>query len=66
MDAEIKALAPDVQEYWFFWRPVVQGICTFSEMWVEEKYTFEEINSMHELLDFKFYAENCQDPKGEK
>lgn len=57
LEGERARLAPNVLEHWLFFRPVVEGLCTYREMMVEQIFTFDQIFEMHELLDLKAYDE---------
>ena len=50
-------LAPTVQAEWFLWRPVVQEVCSYTDMFVAERFTFGDIHLMHQMLDLKQYSE---------
>lgn len=54
---ETKKIAPDVEKYWFLWRPVMAEVCSFDAMFIEERYSFADIHRMHEMLDLKTYQE---------
>lgn len=50
-----KDLAPDISEYWLLWRPVMNNVCSFREMFVDEIFSFEQIFAMHEMLDLRVF-----------
>lgn len=51
--ADAAKIAPTIQRYWFLYRPVYADICTYAEMFLDERFSFAEIHLMHELLDLK-------------
>lgn len=54
---EIEQIAPTMKKDWFLFRPVVQDVCTYAEMFIDERFSFRDIHLMHEMLDFKQYSE---------
>lgn len=55
--SEAEQIGPTIKQEWFLFRPVVQEACSYSEMFVDERFTFRDIHLMHEILDFKQYGE---------
>jgi hypothetical protein len=55
--ADVPKIGPDVQKYWFLWRPVYSECCTYKEMFVDELFSFYDIHRMHEMLDVKAFGE---------
>jgi hypothetical protein len=44
-------------EFYFLWRPVLEKMCSYKELFVDEVFTFVDIASMHEALDLQAYDE---------
>ena len=56
-DPETDLIGPNIKKYWFLFRPIMGGLCTYSEMFIEEKFSFYDIHRMHEILDVKSFSE---------
>lgn len=41
--------------YWLLWRPIIEGQCTYADVFKHELFDFQDINAMHQLLDLKLY-----------
>ena len=54
---ESRAIGPTVEKEWFLFRPVMQDVCTYAEMFLDERFTFADIHLMHEMLDVRQYGE---------
>ncbi len=55
--SDAKKIGPHAAKYWFLYRPVMSEVCTFAEMFVEERFTFLQIHRMHEMLDVQQFNE---------
>lgn len=42
-------------DYWLIYRPVIEKMCSYRDMFVEEAFTFAQIHDMHALLDLAAY-----------
>lgn len=50
-------IGPNVAKHFFLYRPVMADVCTYAEMFIDERFSFAEIHLMHEMLDVKQFAE---------
>lgn len=56
-EPDARAMAPEVSNLWFLYRPVSQSMCTYREMFIDEIFSFKDIHAMHEILDLQQFNE---------
>jgi hypothetical protein len=54
---DTQKIAPNVNKQYFLWRPVMCEMCSFADMFIDERFSFRDIHDMNEMLDLKQFQE---------